>query len=518
MQEQELMNRIKNLWLGLEARPALLMALLLGFSLVIKGTLVFQTEIINPDGIRYINSASELFQGNFSAAFSHEKMLGFTFLLGLSQWLVADWFLAGKLLSSVAVILTTIPLYLIARELFGTRAALFAAFVFTVAPVANGKCDSVIKDPVFLFLIVSALCLLVFALKNSRLSLAFMAGVISCLSVLIRPEGIIFFSTVILFLGVSAICSSTDKTSALKVLVCYGVFPLGVLLLVVLMFAVGAVPFDVLSKTYAKFAYYFQTDLTQNYKAIYQHLKDVEETFPGGEWTNDYFEFARYYIFLIYLLGMIQLFCKNLFPVFLLPLAFGLNLKGLLRKPVLLLLSVLVSFLLMDYVFLISRNFLSGRYLLVPVVLTFILIGYGMDRMYSMLSNVRLKTTMLVSAIALFWVLPVALTLFKSSEEKLEIKQAGLWLQENRDARQSKMILNEERIAYYSGLFRKDYEQFNDEILDGVEQKAMQSGVDLIVIYTDKKRIESLLAFKDFELVKIFPGRKKIVSVYERKI
>ncbi len=74
---------------------------------------------------------------------------------------------------------------------------------------------------------------------------------------------------------------------------------------------------EVLPGIYEKFALYFQMDLLRVYRDIYQHLKDVEDSFPGGEWTNDFFEYARYNIFLIYLVGMMQTFCKALFPVFL---------------------------------------------------------------------------------------------------------------------------------------------------------------------------------------------------------
>jgi hypothetical protein len=155
---------------------------------------------------------------------------------------------------------------------------------------------------------------------------------------------------------------------------------------------------------------------------------------------------------------------------------------------------------------------------MVPVALAYLWVGYGMDRMSSFLYDVRPKKMVLVVTIALFLLFPVARSLYKSSGEALEIKQAGLWLHENSAVARGKMVVNEERIAFYAHLFRNDYHISSAENFNKLEQKALKLGAERIVIYNNKDEVADMSESESFELVKTFPGRKKIVSVYERKI
>ena len=507
---------MRNKFLIIEERPYILLAILLGISLFIKAVLIYQTDIINPDGIRYINSAHEFFQGNIAAAFDHEKMLGFTFLLGLTHLVVPDWFLAGKILSCVALVMTTIPLYLIAQELFGKRAAFCTALVFTVIPSINAKCTDIVKDPSFLFLLVLSLWLILYALKESQWWSSLLAGLFCCLSVLVRPEGAVLFLVIMLFLVTLIAFIPESRRLNLKCLITFCVLPFVSLLLVIIPFVTGMISLEVLPGIYEKFALYFQTDILQVYRDIYHHLKDVEESFPGGEWTNDFFEYARYNIFLIYLVGMMQTFCKALFPVFLIPLIYGLKLRNNWNRHMALLLAVLASFLVMDYVLLVSRNFMSARYLLVPVVLSAVFIGYGMDRIITAINSFRYRRTAFSVAIILCLLLPLGRMFVKGSHEKLVIREAGVWLAGNRDLVANRMIVSEERIAYYAGLFRGDYDTFHEKRIDSLEKKALREDRGLIVIYKNQDDIDKIPDFKDFALIKKIDGRKKTVMIYER--
>jgi hypothetical protein len=51
-----------------------------------------------------------------------------------------------------------------------------------------------------------------------------------------------------------------------------------------------------------------------------------------------------------------------------------------------------------------------------------------------------------------------------------------------------------------------------------MERKALKLGAEIMVIYSAKNEAANLSGSKGFGLVKTFPGRRKIVSVYERKI
>ncbi len=510
-------NKIVKMFSSFEDRPLIPLAILLGLSLLIKFVLISQATIINDDGIRYINSAHELFQGNIASAFAHEKMLGFTFLLGLAHRVIPDWFLAGKILSTVAMVLTTIPLYFIAQELFGRRAAFFTALAFSVVPYINDKCTSVIKDPVFLFLIVTSLWIVLYALKESRWIFFFAAGFLCCLSVLVRPEGVVFFLAIVLFLIASIMFVPVTRPLKQRCLAAFCGVPLGAMILLSIPFVSGMIPLELLAKGCIRFAHYFQTDLSRTYMEIYQHLASVENNFNGGQWSNDFFEHARHYIYLIYLIGMIQVFCISVFPIFVIPLFLGCNLRQSWNGQVLLLLSVLGSFLLMDYIFLLSRNFISGRYMLVPVVLSFVLIGNGIERMFLPLRNLHIRKTMLSVVIILCVLLPLGRSFVNVSHEGKEVKAAGIWLSKHRDATQTRMIVNDERIAFYSGLLRGDYDTFKDNGINQLEKKALRKDCDVIVVYGQRKNLNKIPVFRYFKATKEFVGSKKVAVIYERK-
>ncbi len=501
----------------MEERPMFCLIVLLGFSLLIKAVMIYQADILNRDAIRYINSAHELFQGNIAASFAYEKMMGFTFLLGLTHLLITDWFLAAKVLSGIALVLTTIPLYLISQELFGRRSAFCTALVFSVVPSISGRCTSVIKDPSFLFLTVLSLWLVLYAYKESNWFFTLIAGFFCCLSVLIRPEGVVFFASVGSFLLFSLAFMADSRKLNFKHLLAFCAVPLTALLLVAIPFVTGMVPSETLPKIYDKFAHYFQSSPMRNYRNIYQHLKDVEESFPGGQWTNDFFEYARYNMYLVYLVGMMQTFFKSLYPVFVVPLIFGLNLRNKWNRQTFLFLTVLGAFFLTDYFFLVSNNFLSARYLLVLVVLSLVLVGFGMDRMITHLYDFRYRRIAFSVAIILCFLMPLGESLLKGADEKMEVKDAGLWLRDNRDLSKKRMIVTDERIAYYAGLMRGDYDAFQGEREKQFEQEALSAGCDIIVIYARTGEVEYLADFKQFVLVEKFSGDKNVALVYERK-
>lgn len=501
----------------LEEHPFLPLLFILGLSILIKAVLIFQADIINDDGIRYVNAAHELFQGNIAAAFVHEKMLGFVLLLGLTHAVVPDWFLAGKLLSSAALIVTTIPLYFLAQQLFGRRAALLTATAFTVAPIINDKCTAVIKDPLFLCLAVLSLCLMLLALEKSRWCFSLAAGFLCLFSVLVRPEGSVLFLVVAMFLGILAVFLPQSRSLNLKLVAAFCLPTFTASMIAIIMFISGAIAMDTLPGIHEKFAYYFQLDVMNNYKVIYQHLKEVEENFPGGQWSNDFFESARGNICLIYLFGLMQSYGKLLFPVFVIPLIWGLRLESKWNRQLVLFLTVLTSFLLMDYLYLLSRNYLSGRYLLLPVVLGFVLVGHGMDRISISLSNLRFRKTAFTAVLILCVLLPVGRAFVKVSHEKEEIKAAGVWLRDNRNMAHTKLIVSDERIAFYAGLYRGAYDTFQDNELNQLREKTLHKDYDLVVAYRNKATMDETPDLKGFSFIKDFAGNKKVALIYEKK-
>lgn len=487
-------------------------------SALIKLFLITQTEIINPDGIRYINSANELFQGNLTKAFNHEKMLAFTFVVGLVHSIIPDWFMAGKVVSSLSLVLTTVPLYFISRDLFNRRVAVFTVLVFTVAPVINGKADAVLKDPPFLLLLTLALWFALRGLNEQRWLYLLFSCIAACLATTFRIEGIVFLLAVTLFLSSMIIFKSEGRALYVKFLAAFTVVPLVAFCTVCSAYALGLFPDGFILELKTKFGAYFSTDLTSNYKNIYNRLKEVEYEFPGGQWTNDLFEIARSNMYLVYLIGLLQVFLKGLFPVFLVPLWFGLRVKKNFNPSLALHIFALISYLLMGYFFLMTRNFISGRYLLVPIVLTFPFIGLGLDVISNFVRSARFHKSLIFLAVLLCILLPVGRTFSGAFDEKIEIKHAGEWLRKNIDLSHRKLMVNGDRAPFYAGLFADDYELVTFKNSKQYENKALLMDRDLMVIEFSPKRTPKLPVFDDFKLVQSFRGRKKVLTVYERKL
>ena len=89
------------------------------------------------------------------------------------------------------------------------------------------------------------------------------------------------------------------------------------------------------------------------------------------------------------------------------------------------------------------------------------------------------------------------------------------------------MLINDDRIAYHAGLFYGEYDFFNKKQLEQLEQLqkleqlekiAFGKGQKIVVVYLDNQQVGKSPDFKEYALIKSFPGHKKTVMIYERKV
>ena len=496
--------------------PKKALLLILGISIGIKLVLVVMSDIINPDAVRYINAAHEILRRDFAAAFTHEKMLGFAFLLGLTKLVVADWFLAGKLLSALPLVLTTLPLYLIARDLFGVRAALASAVMFSVLPYANGLVTEVVKGPMFLLCIVTSLWLVMRGLRNETWPELVGAACFALLGMLFRVESMVYLATVMLMLGLFVCVGKGRRAAGLQRLLAFSALPVAVACMGGAVILAGLVPPEILDRAAEHFGHYFTPHLFDNYVRIYQHLDEVERQFSGGQWSNDFFELARYQLPLIYLVGLLQVFVKVLSPVFLLPLLFSFKLKQHRGAALALLLAVIFGFLGMDYLFLVKNNFISGRYLLVPVILSLVLAGYGLDRLLGTLSATGFAKFASVLVLFLCIMVPAVESFAVLADQKIVLKTAGHWLAKHQDLDRLQIITNNEQVVFYAGLMRRSYQVFPPAPAGGYEAEALQREGDLVILVFSATQYGQLPAFRQFRPLAEFADKRKKIVIYER--
>ncbi len=509
----------KNRFLGrtdMEQQERQCLTGILFLSMMIKCVLIFQTEIINPDGVRYLNAAHELFQGNISQAFAHDRNLVFAFLLGLFNLVVPDGFLAGKIMSSLLLLLSTVPLYFIARELFGKAAALGAGLAFTLFPTINSLSATIVREPPFVFFLLLSVWFVLSGMKKENWRFFVSAGVFALIAGAFRLEALLLFPVIVFYFAVLAFKCDQQRRFYCKSISALTSPPLFVLsaVLFVYMFNVGlSERFDEL---YLRFrAHYVKDGLFSRYQTLYEYLKVSERRVPGGVNPQDFFEIARHNLYLVYLIGLFESLVRSITPIFLLPLFCGLNLKSFLNRKTALLLCVVVGYLFLGYFVLLTRNCLSDRYLFSAVVLLVPVVGHGLQRIYDHIFTFRYPRAVLPLAFICIF-LPVVITLVGATEEKNEIKVAGEWLKAKNT--QSKLMTNDERIPFYAGLYRSNY--ITKRFLPGqgiaYEKAADKGGIKVVVLRSSKKNFHGDTGFVNFELVKEFGEDKSVIRIYEK--
>lgn len=485
-------------------------------SLLIKSILIANATVVNGDAIRYFNSAHQLLQGNIPSAFSHEKMLFYTFVLGIFKLIFRDWEFSGYLLSLVFLTLTLIPLYFFTKEVFGANAAIWTAIAFCLIPSINELTVNVVKDAPFLFFAMTALFFAYKALESSKYTAFLLTFSCALMATLFRFEGLIFLGSYILWLLLNIVFRSSLRPAAYR-----GVLLFSVVLVVGLSVFIGLNLFFGPSWSemiWIRFReHYFQTNLLNGYQAIYGHLREVENNFSGGQWTNDFFEIARYNLPLIYLLGILQVLASAIFPAYLVPLYLGVKLSRLSKGGVRLLCWMVVTYLLLAYFFIVTRNFLAERYLIIVVVMLLPLAGSGFEQFLESLSIKRFRTIANIVIVICFLFIPLYRTFIETRTEKAEIRYAGMWLKTSGKAAHSKLITTDERIPFYSGLWRDKYQIFPEGTGGNFEAVAIDGNYSIMVLDMAPRNVASLPKFEKYALIKEFRGNKKTILIYERK-
>ena len=113
-----------------------------------------------------------------------------------------------------------------------------------------------------------------------------------------------------------------------------------------------------------------------NYHLLYEQLKALEDTSPFFNDKQNFAEIARHYIFVIYCFGVIESYIKIIFPLFIIPLLWGVKHK--LSRTRVYLLVLVILYLLMIYYSLLERDFIQKRFLFAAVFFSYPWIGLGL--------------------------------------------------------------------------------------------------------------------------------------------
>lgn len=503
---------------GIDSRDIKYLLSILVASLLVKLAFILQNEIINPDGVRYLNSSYELFQGNVAEAFYHDRNLVFTGVLGLFNLIIPNGFMAGKVMSCFFLLLTTIPIYFITRELFGRMAAIAAGLVFTFLDSIHEMSISVVREPPFILFFLLAVWFALLAIKNRNLSFFAVVGLLVFMAGLFRLEALLIYPILYLYLLWLARKDPELRFFFGKGILALSALPLFLLgiVLVACMFDTGA--YAVLEKLYTRFHnHYVAEDFFVLYQAVYEFLKANEMSVTGGINPQDFFEIARHNLYLVYLIGLIEKFLSSLSPLYILPFFYGLDFKNKLKRDTLLILIVLSVYLLCGYFFLLMRNYITSRYVFVPVVLSIPFIAHGLERFAGLLKCRRYGPAFVVIAFSIILLLPTARSFEKLFDEKTVIKTAGEWLA-SEGLIANRILTNDERIPFYAGLYRDDYTQmFLEEIesLPGKNFSEIKKYDVITLLSSSKKSISENQSFNGFQMVKTIGDDDELIWIYK---
>jgi hypothetical protein len=168
-----------------------------GLALVLHGIGISRTIVPAQDGLKFIRVAGqfqtkpwgEVVRGSDQHPLYSAVIAGVEPLVasGLGRGPNA-WRVAAQLVSVAASLLTLIPLYGLARALFGQQAALLTTLVYALLPIPAAIGRDTLSDSLFLLFFATTLRLGEVALRTGRLSAWIGTGLAAGVGYVVRPE------------------------------------------------------------------------------------------------------------------------------------------------------------------------------------------------------------------------------------------------------------------------------------------------------------------------------------------
>ncbi len=126
--------------------------LLIGF--IIRLYPLSYKNIINPDGVQYINQSKAILNGNWEQAINcgYEFISIYHLLIPIFYKILGDWVIAAKSISLLFGTLAIIPFFLISKQFFRNSTTFFiATLAFAINPFLVSHSEDLIKGPIFWF-------------------------------------------------------------------------------------------------------------------------------------------------------------------------------------------------------------------------------------------------------------------------------------------------------------------------------------------------------------------------------
>ncbi len=490
---------------------------LIGIGLLWKAFLLFSSasKAPNTDGVIYMMAAKAMTEGRFLDSLNIYPMPAYPAMLALLHSLGMEWSLSGRIISSLFLLLAQIPIYQITRRWFGPRAAFWATLAFMLPYFSNKMAVSIYRGPPFIFFFLVAIYALLITLEtpNTRRMLA--AFSLSLVPFCFRIEGafiIPLFPLALLFYSV--------REKGLKGLPQIVAFLWLVSIVAIgLMFFGAPIELNRLSSITETVNHLVHLDFLHQYKEIYHQIESLEPLSPDPSQNQNFAEIARHFLWLIYLIGLIQCMAATFYPFYLIPLFYGLKGTKMDRERSFVCLTFFIYFLIL-YFHIITHDYSGKRFVWGAVSLLYPWVGIGSVILLNRPIKPIPKWIYSAIFLALFF-FPVAKypRLFERPDHVSV--EAGMWLA-NSPCKGLRMIGNDIRIPFIAGIPIEGmdkgdiYKNFVSDTKEyaPIEGMALEEHRDLIILKLPVKKSLHFPRFSKYILIRKFQGKRRIVGIF----
>jgi hypothetical protein len=463
-------------------------------------------NIINPDGICYLQSAADISVAGLKAASQLCDQAKWPFYSVLIHsvahgthltYLASAYLLDGAL--SIASVLSFI--YLV-RLLGGTLRTLWlAAFVILFAHEFDSIREYIVRDHGFWAFYLIAMIFLIEYFRQPRILVALLWSASMVTATLFRIEGALF----LLFVPFAA-WSDTRRswTQRAREFTQLNLFLLmivsGLVVMTVLSHQQTAVPLGRVSELEAQLLFGLTT-LSQHFHgaaaALAQHVLNPNAAQDAG---------------VVLFLLLIIWYCYSLVAnisfiyAFLAVYAWSRNLLRLDKSAQIVLFSYIFINVVVTSIYLAENIFISKRYLIALSLVFMLWVPFALDK----LLQEKKQRVVLCAAVAVLLFLNAAGTLFHFGYSKDYILQAGNWLDQN-VPRQASLYSNDELVMYYSN-------HFGNEIFQAARADADLAAIaagqwkhyDYLALRINKPQTQTISLLKELnsQPLRVFANRR----------
>lgn len=153
-------------------------------------------EVMEGEGTSYTRTAENLLRGRgFESQYGGPQTmytLLFSLLIAISKLIFTDSEIAARMVGVITGSALVIPVFFIARTLWGRKAAIAGSVLIAVNPLLIGYSVAVYTEMTYILFLMSGAYFGLRALELNSLRYPVLAGITFALAYLTRPEGIVF--------------------------------------------------------------------------------------------------------------------------------------------------------------------------------------------------------------------------------------------------------------------------------------------------------------------------------------